>query len=61
MHPRQVQQDSFQNLFANMNFSDECRAWDAEADLVRVIKYVRGTKKLCIPPGWRPYIPTSIP
>ncbi|CAL1152822.1 unnamed protein product [Cladocopium goreaui] len=34
--PIQVQQDSFQNLFANMNFSDECRAWDAGISLVKM-------------------------
>jgi hypothetical protein len=44
-----------------MDFSDECRAWDLEADLGRVVKYVRGSKKLSIPPEWKNLIPKSIP
>ena len=57
----EVSEETFQSLFAKMDFSDECRAWDLEADLGRVVKYVRGSKKLSIPPEWQSLIPKSIP
>jgi hypothetical protein len=57
----EVSEETFQSLFAKMDFSDECRAWDLEADLGRVVKYVRGSKKLSIPPEWKNLIPKSIP
>lgn len=48
------------DMFAAMQFGDEDRAWDAEADLRRVVRYVRGSKRLVIPQTWRPVIPTEL-
>ena len=59
--PCQVDQSSTAlDLFTALEFCDEGRAWDAEADLRRVICYTRGSKKLVIPPEWRPLVPTEI-
>lgn len=60
-NPGQVPTESFQFLFSKLDFSEECKNWDLEADLCRALKYVRGSKKLKIPSGWRPFIPQSIP
>jgi hypothetical protein len=49
------------DLFGKMNFGEECKQWDPEADLVRVVQYVRGSKKLNIPREWRELIPKTIP
>ena len=57
----QVSGDSFLHLFAEMDFSEECRKWDMEADLCDVLRYVRGSRKLSIPQEWRNVIPTSLP
>ena len=53
--------ESFMDLFGKMNFGEECKQWDSEADLVRVVQYVRGSKKLNIPREWRELIPKTIP
>jgi len=47
-------------LFAKMSWDDGSSDWDVEADLKRVIVYVRGSKLLRIPPEWRKVIPHSI-
>ena len=60
--PRPCQEDpsNVLDMFAAMQFGDEDRAWDAEADLRRVVRYVRGSKRLVIPQTWRPVIPTEL-
>ena len=58
---RQVAPESFMDLFGKMNFGEECKQWDSEADLVRVVQYARGSKKLSIPREWRELIPKTIP
>ncbi|CAL1152703.1 unnamed protein product [Cladocopium goreaui] len=59
--PIKVSPESFMDLFGKMNFGEECKQWDSEADLVRVVQYVRGSKKLNIPREWRELIPKTIP
>ena len=56
----QVSAAPLQQQFAAMSFDDEGKAWEQEADLRDVIQYVRGAKKLIIPDGWRPLLPTEI-
>jgi hypothetical protein len=59
--PWQVESESTAlELFATMAFCDEGQAWDQEADLRRVIRYARGSKRLHIPSEWRPLLPTEI-
>ena len=56
----QVSSEPLQEQFAAMSYDDEGKAWEQEADLRDVIQYVRGAKKLIIPDGWRPLLPTEI-
>ena len=57
----QVPSQSFRDLFSELDFGEECRLWDLEADLIHALKYVRGSKKLAIPSEWRDLIPSTIP
>ena len=63
MSPRIVPQEvagPLPELFENMAWDTGSISWDEEADLKRVIRYVRGSKLLKIPESWRSVIPTSI-
>lgn len=57
---QQESNGSLVELFAKMSWDDGSSDWDMEADLKRVILYVRGSKLLRIPPEWRKVIPHSI-
>lgn len=48
-------------LFNNMDWDDQCRSWDEEADLRDVIRYARGSRHLQIPLGWKDVLPKTIP
>ena len=48
-------------LFNEMEWDDQCRSWDEEADLRDVIRYARGSRHLQIPPGWKDVLPKTIP
>ena len=56
----QVSQATVRDLFAAMEYNEEGRAWEQEADLRDVIQYTRGSQKLVIPEGWRPLLPSTI-
>ena len=46
-----------QQLWAETTFDD---MWDDHSDLLCVIRYLRGSKKLKLPEEWRPLIPTCL-
>lgn len=48
-------------LFSKMEWDDQCRSWDEEADLRDVIRYARGSRRLQIPLGWKDVLPKTIP
>lgn len=58
--PWQVSPAPLEELFAAMDFDDEGREWEQQADLREVIRYSRGSILLKIPPTWRPLLPTAI-
>ena len=58
--PLQVSEGTVRDLFAAMEYNEEGRAWEQEADLRDVIEYTRGSKKLVIPEGWRQLLPSTI-
>ena len=43
-----------------MEYNEEGRAWEQEADLRDVIQYTRGSKKLVIPEVSSPLLPSTI-
>ena len=45
-----------QQLFAEMPWGD---CW-ADAKLVEVVRYLRGSTKLAIPEGWRELVPAEL-
>lgn len=55
----QVSPEPLQILFANMTWA-ESADWDMEADLRRVVRYARGSKRLSIPGGWREFLPKEL-
>ena len=57
----EVSAEPFKMQFAHMVFGEQCQLWDREADLTRVVKYVRGSKKLSLPLDWRELIPKTLP
>lgn len=57
---RQEPSGSLPELFAQMEWDEGSSEWDQEADLRRVVKYVRGSKHLKLPEEWRNVLPVSI-
>ena len=60
LEPLQVSSASLQDQFANLVYDAEGIAWEQESDLRKVIRYIRGSKKLKIPEGWRHLLPTEL-
>lgn len=58
--PCQVPSGSLVDLFGQMEWDDQSRQWEGEADLRKVITYLRGSKLLRIPTEWRAVIPTNV-
>lgn len=46
----------FTTVFAQLQYSD---LWE-DAVMSEVVRYARGSKYLCIPPEWRPLMPTHL-
>lgn len=43
-------------LFQALSFSDLVE----DGELIQVARYLRGSTRLCVPPAWRPVLPTEL-
>lgn len=53
----QVPQQTVLELFKQAAFDD---LWDDSSDIRDVLVYARGSKRLCIPSGWRDALPSEL-
>ena len=44
-----------------MSWGEESELWQYAQQLSEVFTYIRGSKRLCIPTRWAPFIPKAFP
>ena len=44
-----------------MSWGEESELWQDAQQLSEVFTYIRGSKRLCIPTRWAPFIPKAFP